>query len=63
MSVGIGLDDRPDPGAGSRATRDVEIGGQGIKVDERFDRPRHAPILPATSPLVVSRQRAKNRVL
>ena len=49
VSVGIGLDDGPDPRAGSRAPGDVEIGGQGVEVDERFDRPRHAPILPATS--------------
>ena len=63
VTVGVGLDHGPDLGTGRGAARDLEVGGEGVEMDERFNRPRHGRILPVTSPLVGSRQRAKNRVL
>jgi hypothetical protein len=47
VAVGIGLDHRPDARAGRGLARDLEIGGKGVAMNDRFDRPRHGGILPA----------------
>ncbi len=51
VTVGVGLDDGPDLGAGSGRASDGEVGGEGVAMNQRFDRPRHGGILPA-APLV-----------
>jgi CBS domain-containing protein len=47
MAIGIGLDHRPDARARRGLARDFEIGGEGVAMNDRFDRPRHGGILPA----------------
>ncbi len=65
VAVGVGLDDRPDARAGRGAARDLEIGGEGVAMDQRFDRPRHGRNS-ASRPSrhrSTGRERAKTRVL
>jgi hypothetical protein len=47
VAVGVGLDHGPDARARRGLARDLEIGGEGVAMNDRFDRPRHAGILPA----------------
>ena len=47
VAVGVGLDHRPDARARRGVARDLEIGREGVAMNDRFDRPRHGGILPA----------------
>ena len=49
MAVGVGFDDRPDPRVGRLGAGAGQVVGQGIGVDQRFDRTGHRPILPAAA--------------
>ena len=59
MAVRVGLDDGPDARTGGGLARDLEIGGEGVAMNDRFDRPRHGGILPA----VCRDARAKGSIL
>ncbi len=63
VAVGVGLDDRPDLGAAGGAASHREVGREGLRMDERFDRSRHRRILPATNRRRLPRGVTKTRVL
>jgi small-conductance mechanosensitive channel len=47
VAVGVGLDHCPDPRIGGLRARPRQVVGQGIGMDQGFDRARHGAILPA----------------
>ena len=63
VAIRVRLDDSPHLRAGCGAPGGGQVGGEGIEVDERFDRPWHARILPAPAARSITVQGPKTRVL